>query len=138
MKDKPKKQSPKKRKYKSAIKTLEDQCHDLWSLCVRERDHTCRNCNSDERLSAHHIRKRKLHTSTRYRVDNGLCLCWKCHSLEKFSPEKFHDMIIGIIGQREYNRLKDINQLDSDKYTIEELEEIKEQLTREYKRLKNE
>lgn len=126
----------KKTKKKSKTKLLEEQCDKLWSECVRERDKTCRNCNSDEHLSAHHIRSR-THHSTKYMVANGLTLCWrKCHFLQKHHPERFQDMVINIIGDDEYQRLKTISLMDIQKHTAYDLEGIKEYLEQELKRLK--
>ena len=107
-------------------KKLDDQCLDLWSLIVRQRDFTCRNCNSTSGLSGHHVRVRQ-HKATRYDVANGLSLCRSCHSLQKFRPEQFHDMIIEIIGQKEYDRLKAKSSIITS-YTIQDLLEIKEHL----------
>ena len=107
-------------------KKLDDQCLDLWALIVKKRDFTCRNCNSTTGLSGHHIRVRQ-HKSTRYDVDNGVSLCRSCHSLQKFRPEQFHDMVIEIIGQKEYDRLKAKSEIEVH-YKIPDLLEIKEHL----------
>ena len=120
------KHKTKKPSQKPDKKKLDDQCLDLLSDVVIARDHVCRNCQSDFRLSNHHIRVRS-HKSTRYDPDNCLCLCWKCHSLQKFRPESFQDMIIDVIRQKEYDRLRvKSNMITS--HTIEDLLEIKEHL----------
>ena len=107
-------------------KKLDEELLDLWSMATRRRDGKCRNCGNDQRLSGHHIRV-KRHTITRYSLENSLTLCWPCHSLQKLNPERFHDMIIEIIGQKEYDRLKKISNMTY-KFSIEELLRIKEQL----------
>lgn len=108
-------------------KQLEIQCDRLWAKKVKERDCACRYCNSDEKgLSAHHIRVRQ-HQSTKYDVENGLLLCRSCHSLQKFRPEMFHDMIIEIMGQKEYDRLKEKSRAVV-KYTVKDLHDIKDHL----------
>lgn len=119
----------KKVKKVSERKKLDKDCLDLWSDCVIARDKTCRNCNSDERLSGHHIRV-KQHQATRYNFEvNGLCLCWRCHSLQKFQPEKFNDMIIDIIGQEKYDQAKRLSQ-PSWKWSLDDLRQIKIHLKR--------
>lgn len=123
------------RKKKSPIKKLDEQCLKLWSQCVITRDRTCRNCNSDERLSAHHIRSR-THKNTKYDIRNGLTLCWKCHSQQKFNPERFQDFVLDIIGQQKYNHLKLLSAVVTD-ITIADLEDTKEVLTAKLKDLKN-
>ena len=119
-------------------KLLEKECLNLWSQCIRERDKVCRNCGSDEHLSAHHIRS-VTHHSTKYMLANGICLCWrKCHFLQKHHPERFQDMVIEIIGDDEYQRLKRMSLTDIVKHTVYDLEGIKEYLQQELKRLKRE
>jgi 5-methylcytosine-specific restriction endonuclease McrA len=110
-------------------KKLEKELLDLWSKAARLRDGKCKNCGNDQRLSAHHIRV-KRHSITKYSLENALTLCWPCHSLQKLNPERFHDMIIEIIGQKEYDRLKKISNMTY-KWSLEELERIKEQLLSE-------
>ena len=118
-------------------KLLEKECLDLWSKCVRERDKVCRNCSSEVKLSSHHLRS-VTHHSTKYLIDNGLCLCWKCHSQQKWHPERFQDMVLEIIGDEEYARLKAMSLTDIQKHTVYDLEGIKEYLQDELRRLKRE
>lgn len=88
------------------IKTLDAACLNLWSQCIIARDRICRVTGDCAHLSAHHIRSRG-HASTRFDLENGLCLSWtKFHFLQKMSPERFQDGIIDIIGVDEYERLK--------------------------------
>jgi hypothetical protein len=47
--------------------------------------------------------------------------------LQKFRPEQFHDMVIDIIGQKEYDRLKAKSSIEVH-YKIPDLLEIKEHL----------
>ena len=129
------KKTPKKLPKK---KLLEKECLSLWSQCVRERDKVCRNSGSDEHLSAHQIRS-VTHHSTKYNINNGLCLCWrKCHFLQKHHPERFQDMVLEIIGDEEYARLKAMSLTDIQKHTVYDLEGIKEYLQNELRRLKRE
>jgi hypothetical protein len=126
---------PAKKKRIAPIKKLEMECFSLWSACIIARDKTCRYSNSDERLSAHHIRSR-THHSTRFNLQNGICLSWKVHFLQKANPERFQDMVIEIIGQEEYDRLKKMS-LVVVKHTVSDLEQIKFELQAELKRIRN-
>lgn len=96
---------PTKKPKALSIKNIEKQCLSLWSLCVRTRDKVCRICGSDYRLQGHHIRSRS-HKATYLDLDNGLSACARCHIIQKFNPEKFQDMVIAVIGDEEYQRLK--------------------------------
>lgn len=121
-----------KRKQKAPNKKkVEESVLKLWSQVVRDRDKTCRICNSDYRLQAHHIRSR-ANEATKFLVQNGLTVCSKCHIQQKFNPEKFQDMVIGVIGNKEYQRLKKMS-LTVMKYkrTIHDLYAIKDFLNHE-------
>lgn len=107
-------------------KKIEKELDKLWSQAIIARDRLCKVSGSDYKLSAHHIRSRR-HTITRWNLENGICLSWKVHSLQKFNPELFHDKIIEVIGQKEYDRLKEISNMTY-KFSIDELLRIKEQL----------
>jgi hypothetical protein len=115
-------------------KRLENECDKLWSQCIIARDGTCRGTNSIDRLSAHHIRSR-THRSTRWDLDNGLCLSWKVHFLQKANPERFQDLIINIIGDEKYQALKR-KSLQVVDYTTADLEQIKQDLTNKLKDIK--
>jgi hypothetical protein len=111
---------------KPTRKQIEIQLDRLWSRLIIARDKTCRECNSDKVLQGHHVRSRR-HVSTRWFLANGLTLCSRHHFLQKVNPERFHDQIIGIIGQEKYDHLK----LISDKiikYSVADLIELREQL----------
>ena len=122
-----KKPIPKKKK-------LENECDKLWSQCIIARDGTCRGTNSIDRLSAHHIRSR-THKSTKWDLENGLCLSWKVHFLQKANPERFQDLIINIIGDKKYQALKR-KSLQVVDYTTADLEQIKQDLTNKLKDIK--
>jgi hypothetical protein len=122
-------------KKKSNKQKLTAECFDLWGKCIIARDRTCRSSGDDSRLSAHHIRSR-THHSTRFNLQNGICLSWKVHFLQKANPERFQDMVIEIIGQEEYDRLKKMS-LVVVKHTVSDLEQIKFELQAELKRIRN-
>lgn len=132
MKTKP---ARKKKKPLSKLKKLEKECFDLWSDCIIERDKVCRVSQSDERLSGHHIRSR-THHSTRFDLENGICLSWKVHFLQKANPERFQDMIIDVIGDKKYQELK-IKSLKIVDQTVADLEDIKSFLTQELKHIRS-
>lgn len=121
---------------KTERKRLDEECLRLWSLCVRARDKTCRNCNSDMNLQSHHLIQRTYKLS-RYNTLNGICLCRRCHFPEHITPEKFRDMILNIIGEENYLALKNCYMIQY-KWTISELKEIKEGLKAELKRIESE
>ena len=95
----------KPRMKKPSKKALEKQCLVLWSLCVRTKQRVCRLCGSDRGLQSHHIRS-VSHLSTRFDLENGLCVCSREHCQQKFRPEWFQDQVIRVIGDQEYLRLK--------------------------------
>jgi len=107
-------------------KKLENQLDKLFSQAVIARDGKCKVSGSSERLTVHHIRSRS-HKITRWNMENGICLSWRVHFLQKANPELFHDKIIECIGQKEYDRLKKLSSMTY-KWSLSELERIKEQL----------
>lgn len=55
---------------------------DLWSLAVRAMYlNRCALCGAIEGLEAHHIVHRRDNWILRLDVENGICLCHKCHSI---------------------------------------------------------
>jgi hypothetical protein len=124
-----------KKKYTPPLKRLEKECYDLWSKCIVARDKVCRYSKSSDRLSAHHIRSR-THASTRFSLDNGICLSWKVHFLQKANPERFQDMVIEVIGQDRYEELKK-RSLVVAKQTVSDLEQIKFDLQKQLTRIQN-
>lgn len=57
-----------------------------WRMAVLQRaGHTCLVCGDMNRLEAHHIEGWRNNPSVRFDVDNGVCLCRKCH-------KRFHKM----------------------------------------------
>ncbi len=125
-----------KTKHKKISKTkIEKQCLDLWSKCVRARDRVCRICQSDYRLQAHHIRSRS-NRATYLDLENGMAVCSRCHCLQKFSPEKFQDNVIEVIGDKEYQRLK-VKSQRTWKPITGDLILMKDHLKRELKRIED-
>lgn len=55
------------------------KCDKLWAQAVKARaQNKCEVCGKTERLHAHHVIPRTNY-STRYLVENGVCLCYKHH-----------------------------------------------------------
>ena len=68
---------------KSEKKRLEKECMKLWAEIVKVRAKgVCEypNCNRRQNLNAHHLFTRAKN-STRYDLDNGICLCSYHHTL---------------------------------------------------------
>ena len=98
--------SPRKKKSRRAylIKCLDD----LVSKQVRERDcRRCRwpQCGRTTLLGNHHIFGKKAHPSTRWTMENCICLCFFCHRNAHASPEDFRRWIIGWMGEKAYEAL---------------------------------
>ena len=84
------KDSRKKRRKKSPNKKLDDSLDKLWSLLVKHRANwRCEYCGSREKmLNSHHIYSRS-NRSTRWDLENGVCLCVGHHTFStKFSAHK--------------------------------------------------
>lgn len=70
-----------------------------WSLAIKKRDNfTCQICRSTKsgQLRSHHLYNWKKYPSMRYILENGVCLCRKCHEAfhskfgkEDNTPEQF-------------------------------------------------
>jgi predicted component of type VI protein secretion system len=54
--------------------------------------------------------------------------------MQKFNPERFQDSVLEIIGQREYDRMKE-KSLKIVKYNMKDLEEVFEFLTEKLREL---
>ena len=61
------------------------QRHDLparqWARAVKDRDgYTCQACGvTQRRLVSHHVYDYATHPELRYTIENGVCLCRRCH-----------------------------------------------------------
>lgn len=70
----------------------------------------CEHCWKTEKLNSHHIFSR-INYSTRFDLENGVCLCVWCHTMSsKFSahrtPMEFADRIKEYRWEERYNNLK--------------------------------
>jgi len=69
-----------KKKKLPSLSKLTKAAHALWSQLVRFRDKVCQVCGTAEKLQAHHcIVPKGRGGSIRFMLDNGICLCDKCH-----------------------------------------------------------
>ena len=79
-----------------------------WKEIVLDRaDHVCTfpGCNN-QGVDAHHINKCR-YLNTRWVIDNGRCLCRKCHSYVETHPAEYKAIIIREIGAWEYALLRE-------------------------------
>ena len=68
-----------------------------WRLAVYQRDnYKCQYCGSKEKINAHHIYSYQHYPELRYRIDNGITLCEKCHikTHQKFGYDSQFRMIL--------------------------------------------
>lgn len=81
----------KKKKDDSRKQSLMKKCDGRWSKLVKKRaGNRCEvdGCPNTNRLNAHHLFSRN-NFSTRFDLDNGICLCPSHHTLNsKFSAHK--------------------------------------------------
>ena len=107
----------------SALNKLLDK---YWKLAVRVRyDSKCVYCGRTHYVNTHHIFGR-VNRSTRWLLDNGLCLCPLHHTLGSFSAHQtpeFNKWIEQFIGIEEYNKLM-VKANTIRKWTHEEKEEL--------------
>ena len=97
---------PKKRKSDLKI------CDELWSKLIKVRaKFECEYCWKTTYLNSHHIFSRNNY-STRFDLDNGICLCVAHHTMSpKFSahktPMEFSDRVREYRWEERYQALKE-------------------------------
>ena len=117
-------------------KSLLKICDELWSKLVKIRaGFRCEYCWKTSWLNSHHIRSRTNY-STRYNLDNWICLCQAHHTLSsQFSAHKTPiEFIEWIKEQRweerydnlklESNKIRDKNYKKVEQYLLEETEKL--------------
>lgn len=146
IKDKPKKKKKKKvKKVNKAklIKKLKKQNFELWSQCVRLRDKKCIICGSTETLQAHHCLVRAaLSLRTRFMTLNGVCVCYKCHlvQIHRNGEKRFFEKYIKILDEKiPKEKQEEIYKISENKdpVSLEELQNINENLKKELQDLQN-
>lgn len=63
-----------KRKNKSKLKS--------WANVIKNRDKSCKKCNSIVNLQSHHIKSYSKYPELRFDLENGILLCNICHAKE--------------------------------------------------------
>lgn len=111
-------------------KSLLKECDELRSKAVKIRaGFRCEYCWKDKYLNSHHIFSRTNY-STRFNLDNGICLCVWCHTMSPHfsahkTPLEFAERIIEQRGQTRYDNLK----LDSKKVWDKDYDKVIANLT---------
>jgi len=59
----------------------------LWRAAVIRRDKVCQCCDTRDKRHAHHLNHATFFIKERFDIENGICLCAKCHSI---FHNKFH------------------------------------------------
>ena len=95
-----------KRRKRTSIKVpakgrLREMADQLWSLAVKyDWGHKCAICGNGGDLNSHHLIPRH-HYGTRYDLNNGICLCRRCH---QFCPDHSpHQNAAGFVSWLEYH-----------------------------------
>jgi len=85
-----------------------EACDDWFSKCVRARDkYTCQNCGRQEgQLDCAHVYGRAK-KSTRWSMDNAVCLCRGCHQFYTSHPVAFTDWLTGLWGEGHMDLLRE-------------------------------
>ena len=52
----------------------------LWRVRVIRRDKVCQICGERKMRHAHHVNHASYFPNMRFDIQNGVCLCVKCHS----------------------------------------------------------
>ena len=117
-------------------KSLLKICDDLRSHLVKVRaGFRCEYCGTNRGLNSHHIRSRTNY-STRFSLDNGVCLCAFHHTLSpRFSAHKtpceFTDRIKETRGAERYDNLK----LEANKTRDKDYDKVQKYLLEETEKL---
>lgn len=64
-----------------------------WSVSVRKKaNFKCSVCGSDKNTEAHHIELKYMHPKKAFKINNGVCLCRKCHRTSATSYHKVNGL----------------------------------------------
>lgn len=104
-----KKQESATKRKQSSDSWINKQLDKLWSQKVRERGY-CEYCGKrppEVVLHAHHIYSRR-HFSTRWDVENGVCLCTGCHLYKAHKDiQEFADWVLLHFGLEYVEKLRE-------------------------------
>ena len=118
----------------------------LWGLVIHNRDKGCQWCGKADgtgKMDAHHYFHRRA-KSTRWDANNGIKLCYYCHSWRlNQDHESLRAIIILKIGQKTFTEMyrkfltpaKYINYPEIEANLISELERLKIQIPKKPKQL---
>lgn len=121
------------------MKGIDKKLDDAWSLLVKiVAGYKCEYCGKTSPLNSHHVYSRSK-LSTRWFIDNGVCLCVGHHTFSStFSahktPTEFTEWIIDKKGREWYDNLR-LMANKTMKLHLHEKQEILEFLQSEIKRL---
>jgi hypothetical protein len=87
--------------------TLKREADKVWSEAVKViAGHKCEMCGKTENLNSHHVFGRRA-LSTRWKLENGVCLCAGHHiQIAHQKPVEFAMWIVGKRGEDWYDALK--------------------------------
>lgn len=74
-----------KAKRKAKRSTIKNKADRVFSLYIRARDGSCKNCGRPDNLQAAHIVSRRYH-GTRWDEENCVALCRDCHVFYTHRP----------------------------------------------------
>jgi len=98
------------KKYRQKKKRIKDQALELWKeIILKEHNYRCELCGNDWKITAHHFYFRSSAGHLILDIDNGICLCGKCHAAlhwEGKDQKLVEDKIIEKRGQEWLARLK--------------------------------
>ena len=103
-----KKQDSAKKKRENSDKWLNKKLDEAWSKAVRLQGYCsyCGKRSPEVVLHAHHIFSRR-HFSTRWDVENGVCLCTGCHLyIAHKDIQEFADWVLNRFGAECLERLR--------------------------------
>lgn len=80
------------------------RCDRLWAEVVKIANY-CISCGSTDRLHAHHLVSRR-YNRTRHLLENGVPLCFTCHSRFHDNPVFATQIIKESIGLERYEELR--------------------------------
>ena len=115
---------------------LREEALALWKQIILKRhDYVCELCGGNWKITAHHFYFRSSAGHLIFELDNGICLCGKCHASLHWrgnDQKLVEDKIVKLRGMRWLNRLKK-KKMNRPKYfstTIKYYEEVRGKLKR--------
>ena len=69
---------------------------DKWAREVKRRDNfICQECGGEEKLHAHHIKRKSNYPDKMFEIDNGITLCCECHA-DRHEGEEVYELLKAI------------------------------------------